>query len=203
MPSDVSAPAGGSERRTRRDALANQERLLAAAVAAMLREGRHVPMTTIAGDAGVGVGTLYRHYPSREDLLHALTERSFGMVLAVAESAAARPGRALDALDWFFDRTIEHRAQLVLPLHGGPTELRPESRTLRDGVHAAIARILERGRADGTVRADVTTADVVTFGATLAQPLSSVPDWDRVARRQKQLFLLGLSAPLVDPGQRS
>ena len=47
----------------RRDALANQERVLAAAVTAVLREGRQVPMATIAADAGVGVGTLYRRYP--------------------------------------------------------------------------------------------------------------------------------------------
>ena len=61
----------------RRDALANQERVLAAAVATLLREGRQASMATIAAEAGVGVGTLYRRYPSREALLSALTERSF------------------------------------------------------------------------------------------------------------------------------
>ena len=105
------------------DALANQERVLAAAVATLLREGRQASMATIAAEAGVGVGTLYRRYPNREALLSALTERSFQKVLAVAEDAADQQGTAMAALDRFLDRTIEHRDQLVLPLHGGPTAL--------------------------------------------------------------------------------
>ena len=60
-------PARGSEkRRVRSDAQANRERVLAAAVTAVLREGRQVPMGTIAADAGVGIGTLYRRYPNRK-----------------------------------------------------------------------------------------------------------------------------------------
>jgi AcrR family transcriptional regulator len=65
-------PVRGSEkRRVRSDAHANRERVLAAAVTAVLREGRQVPMGTIAADAGVGIGTLYRRYPNREALLEA------------------------------------------------------------------------------------------------------------------------------------
>lgn len=66
---------------TRSDALASQERPLAAAATAMLREGREVPMASIARDAGVGIGMLYRNYPTREAFLAALTERTFGPVL--------------------------------------------------------------------------------------------------------------------------
>jgi AcrR family transcriptional regulator len=81
-------PARGSEkRRVRSDAQANRERVLAAAVTAVLREDRHVPMGTIAADAGVGIGTLYRRYPNREALLKALTLRAFHLVLECAESA--------------------------------------------------------------------------------------------------------------------
>jgi len=65
-------PARGSEkRRVRSDAQANRERVLAAAVTAVLREGRQVPMGTIAAAAGVGIGTLYRHFPTREALVEA------------------------------------------------------------------------------------------------------------------------------------
>ncbi len=59
-------------RRPRRDAEANRERVLAAAAAAMLREGRTVPLANIAAEAGVGVGTLYRRYADRQALLRAL-----------------------------------------------------------------------------------------------------------------------------------
>lgn len=198
--SEDGVTTGVSGRCLRRDAQANRERVLAAAVAAMLRQGRYVPMTTIAREAGVGIATLYRSYPTREDLLQAVTERSFRLVLAAAQEAVRREGPALDALDWFLECTIEHRAELVLPLHGGPSGLSAASRALRAEVHRALTRVLERGRRDGSVRADVTTTDVVIFGATLAQPLSEVPDWDTLARRQKTLFLIGVSAPLARTG---
>lgn len=203
LDSDDVPAADGPGTRLRRDALANQERVLAAAVTAVLREGRQVPMATIAEEAGVGVGTLYRRYPTREALLAALTARSFAMVLTLAEQAAGRPGPAILGVEDFFDGTIEQRDQLVLPLHGGPSTLTSEAKSSQSGVHDAVGRLLERGRLDGTVRADVTPLDVVVFGAMLAQPLSQAPGWPEAARRQKVIFLAGL-APLPPnlPGPR-
>lgn len=178
----------------RSDALANQERLLAAAVTAMLREGQQVPMASIARDAGVGIATLYRNYPTREALLEALTERSFGLVLDVVDEAVATEHPAICTLEVFLTSTIAHREQLVLPLHGGPDDLTEESRRLREEIHSGIVRILERGRADRTVRSDVTAADVVFFGAMLAQPLSKDDDWlEENLLRQKRIFLAGLA----------
>src|SRR5580692_7769094 len=58
-----------SSREPRSDAARNHEALVRAATGAVHREGPRVPMATIAADAGVGIGTLYRHFPSREDLL--------------------------------------------------------------------------------------------------------------------------------------
>lgn len=179
---------------TRSDALANQERLLAAGVTAMLREGRQVPMASIARDAGVGIGTLYRNYPTRDALLAALTERSFGLVLDVVKAAAETEGPGIVALEAFLTSTIDHRDQLVLPLHSGPENLNDESRRLRDQINAGIERILSRGRGDRTVRADVTAYDVVFFGALLAQPLSSSDEWLAAnLARQQRIFLAGLA----------
>lgn len=178
----------------RSDAVANQERLLAAAVTAMLREGRQVPMASIARDAGVGIGTLYRNYPTRDALLDALTERSFGLVLNVVESAALAEGPAISALEEFFTSSIAHRDQLVLPLHGGPVNLTEKSLRIQDQIHTGIDRILERGHRDRTVRADVTAGDVVFFGAMLAQTLSPDDDWlDANLSRQEKIFLAGLA----------
>lgn len=189
-------------RPTRSDAVANQERLLAAAVAAMLRSGRQVPMASIARDAGVGVGTLYRHYPTREALLSALTERSFEMVLGVVEDVLAIDGPAIHAVEVFLTRTIAHRDQLVLPLHGGPAEVTGQARRTREEIHDGIRLILERGRRDRTIRADATSDDVVFFGAMLAQPLSDDVVWtEENLRRQLRIFLSGLapSGPGLDP----
>src|ERR1700722_19817073 len=71
----------------RSDAARNHEALVRAATAALHREGPHVAMATIAADAGVGIGTLYRHFRTREDLLDFLTRRSFEQVLANVRAA--------------------------------------------------------------------------------------------------------------------
>jgi AcrR family transcriptional regulator len=192
-----------SERRElRRDAAANRDRVLAAAAAAIRREGTGVPIATIAADAGVGVGTLYRRYPSREDLLAALTLRSFRLVLDAAQTAADCNGSGIDALRGFIEQTIEHGPELVLPMHGGPVPLDQEAVALRSEVHATIERVLRRGRQDSTIRADVTAFDVIVFGALLAQPLPHVADWRSAAQRQAKIYFDGL-ATKVQPLSRS
>lgn len=193
----MNSDPGTAGRRLRRDALANQERVLAAAVTTMVRQGRQVPMAVIAAEAGVGVGTLYRRYPTREALLDALTERSFRLVLTAARDAADGDGSGLDGIGRFLDRTIDHRAELVLPLHSGPAQLPPEAAAVQDEVHRAIGVLLARGVADQSVRDDVTTGDVVVFGAMLAQPLT--PTWTLLATRQRTLFLRGLAAVVAHP----
>ena len=85
---DASTETQRVARPLRSDAAANRERILAAATIAVRREGERVPMATIAEEAGVGIGTLYRHYPTRSALLVALTLRSFDLVLQHARAAA-------------------------------------------------------------------------------------------------------------------
>ncbi|SEP15220.1 TetR/AcrR family transcriptional regulator [Amycolatopsis saalfeldensis] len=178
----------------RRDAADNRERVLAAAAAAVRREGTAVPMATVAADAGVGVGTVYRHYPSREALLGALTHRSFRLVLDAARSAAGLDASAIEGIRSFLGRTIEHGADLVLPLHGGPATIDEAAVSLRDEVHRTLGSMLERGRRDGTIRPGVRTADLVVFGALLAQRLPHVEDWETVAHRQADIYVAGLAA---------
>ena len=184
---------GESRRSLRRDALTNQERVLAAAVTTMLREGRHVPMATIAAEAGVGVATLYRRYPNRETLLSALTHRTFELLLEQARAAEARDETALACLSWWWDRVIDQRDQLVLPLGGGPPVTNTQTLAAQSQLHQSLQRLLERGQGEGSIRDDITTHDVVIFGAMLVTPLPSTEDWDRTARRQKQIYLDGLA----------
>jgi putative acetyltransferase len=178
----------------RSDAAANRERVLDAAAAAVLREGEKVPIATVAADAGVGVGTLYRHFPTRRVLLAAVGHRSFRLVLDHARAAAARDEPAIDLIADFLERVLADRDGLILPLHGGPVSLDDETVALRVEIRAEIDAILRRGRADGTIRPDVTPIDVIITGALLAQPLPHVEDWDTVARRQMQIYLAGLAA---------
>jgi AcrR family transcriptional regulator len=152
-----------------------------------------VALATIAADAGVGAGTLYRRYSSRDALFVALTNRSFQMVLEAARRANDVGGTAIDCLRSFIDQTIEHGADLVLPLHGGPVPLDHDTIALRRKVRAALERILRQGYDDGTIRSDVTARDVIIFGALLAQPLPNAPDWKSLARRQAAIYFDGLA----------
>jgi AcrR family transcriptional regulator len=192
---------GESQRPLRRDALANQERVLAAAVTAVLRQGPQVPMATIAAEAGVGVATLYRRYPNREALLDALTHRAFKLLLEQARAAEAREETVLACLSWWWDRVIDQRDQLVLPLGGGPPITSTQTLAVQSQLHQSLQRLLQRGQREGSIRDDITTRDVVIFGAMLIAPLPGAEDWNHTARRQKQIYLDGLSPPATQrPG---
>jgi AcrR family transcriptional regulator len=198
----IAETTSSGRRELRRDAVANRDRVLAAAAAAIRREGTGVPIATIAADAGVGVGTLYRRYPSRDDLLAALTLRSFRLVLGAAQSAAECTDSGIDALRGFIERTIENGPELVLPMHGGPVPLDEDTVALRSEVHATIDKVLRRGRQDGTIRADVTAFDIIVFGALLAQPLPHVADWRSAARRQAKIYFDGLASKATPLSRR-
>ena len=179
-------------REKRSDAARNHEALVRAATAALHREGPRVSMATIAAEAGVGIGTLYRHFPSREDLLNYLTHRSFEQVLSNVQAAESDGATASDALRRFIEAAIAQRDELVLPLHGGSPVIVPETLAVREQVHRAVQRIIERGRTDGTINQDVTPRDVVVFGAMLAQPRQSDPEWDATGRRLLATYVNGL-----------
>ena len=164
-----------------------------AATSAVHREGLRVPMGTIAADAGVGIGTLYRHFPTREDLLSHLTHRSFQQVLTNANAAERDGATPIDALRLFVDAAISQRNELVLPLHGGPPFTAMATVTVRTKVHDVLQRTIDRGIANGTLRPDVTPRDIVAFGAMLAQPRPTDPGWDATCRRLLATYLRGIA----------
>lgn len=185
--------------RLRSDAVANRERVLAAAAIAVRRDGEMVPMAVIAANAGVGVGTLYRHYPSREHLLYALVLRSFDLVVRHARAAASSRESAPTALTRFFEDTINARDELVLPMHGGPVNNDERIVELREQVRDLLQQVLRRGHKEGTIRRDVTAIDIIVAGAMLAQPLPHTSNWDDVARRHSRIYVAGLAATPEQP----
>jgi len=201
--SEAPAVARTDARRPRSDAAANRERILAVATIAVRRDGETVPMARIADEAGVGIGTLYRHFPTRAALLAALTLRSFQLVLQHARGAALSDELAPAALTQFFDQTIAARDEFVLPLHGGPVIHDQTIVALQTEIRNLLEQVLARGRQDGTIRPDATPSDIIITGAMLAQPLPNAADWDQLAGRQARIFVAGLTAtdpPL--PGSR-
>jgi len=185
--------ATSSPREPRADATRNRQALIRAATAAVHREGPRVPMATIAAEAGVGIGTLYRHFSTREELLAYLTHGSFEKVLANAQTAERTGATATAALQLFVEAAISQRNDLVLPLHGGPRPRAPATRALQQQVHQIIQQIIDRGRGDGTIRQDVTPREIIALGAMLAQPRQADPDWDATCRRLLTTYLTGLS----------
>lgn len=179
-------------RQPRKDALRNRERVLDAAVELVRRDGETVPMAQIAEHAGVGVGTLYRHFPTREELLGALVHRSFGLALHNAQTAAAHPGSALEGVRSFFLATLRDRERFVLPLHGGPPVFTPATRAIQAEVRVALRALIERGTAAGELRTDLTPEDLILAASLLSRPLPGTGDWDHLARRQIDLMLHGL-----------
>jgi AcrR family transcriptional regulator len=152
-------------------------------------------MAKIAERAGVGVGTVYRHFATREELLGALVHRSFGLAVDNARAAAAHPGSALEGVRLFFLATMRDRERFVLPLHGGPPVFTPATRTRQADVRIALRTLLERGKVAGELRADLTPEDLIVASSLLSRPLPGTSDWDALARRQIDLMINGLGPP--------
>lgn len=192
----MTEPLPQTSRGLRSDAHRNRERVTEAAVAAFHRDGLTAPMATIAAEAGVGVGTLYRHFPTRDDLLDELTRRSFGVMLGHLEQALGAAGPATEVLRTFLLAVIADRDALVLPSTGGPPARGQRTLEVQGRLHATIREVLATGATDGSIRREVDVWDIAWLGATLAPPGRPGPTWDTIARRLLDTYLAGLgSAP--------
>jgi AcrR family transcriptional regulator len=182
----------GPPRELRSDAHRNRERVASAAVVALHRDGPSVPMATIAAEAGVGVGTLYRHFPTREDLLDELTFRSFQLMLGHIRHASRSGGTATESLREFLTAVIGDRHRMVLPATGGPPVTSERTRAVQAELHDAIRGLISRGAEDGTILRQVDMWDIAWLGALLAQPGRIGEALDAVFLRLLDSYLAGL-----------
>ena len=153
------------ERRPRADAERNRGRLLDAARAAFASGQSSVPLDQIARDAGVGIGTLYRHFPTREALVEALYRKELDDLCASAAVllATRSPQRALRAwMDRFADYVAAKR-EMADALRAVYASGAVSVSQARERLTAAVQVILDAGRADGTLRDDVRADDVVAM----------------------------------------
>ena len=160
-------------RRPRADAERNRTRLLDTARAAFASGQDTVTLDQIARDAGVGIGTLYRHFPTREALVEALYRKELGDLCASADDLlqSNSPDRALRAwMSGFADYVAAKRemADAIRAVFASGTVTVSQA---REELAAAVQTILNAGAADGTLRSDVRPQDVVamivgTFTAT-------------------------------------
>jgi AcrR family transcriptional regulator len=156
----------------RADARRNREQLLAVATAAFAAAEEPVSLEAIAREAGVGIGTLYRHFPNREALTEAVYRAELAEVSATAGDLLAQypPTQALR-------RWMDRYAAFVAAKQGMAESLRAVLATgaiqvsdTRAGIVGAVDQLLTAGVADGTMRAGVKADDVVSalIGVLLA-----------------------------------
>ena len=163
-------------RRPRADAERNRARLLDAARAAFTSGQASVTLEQVARDAGVGIGTLYRHFPTREALVEALYRKDLADLCATAGHLLKEqsPERALRAwMDGFAGYVAAKRemADALRAVFAAGTVTVSQA---REELTVAVRTILEAGVADGTLRNDVRPEDVVAMivGAFTATSLA-------------------------------
>lgn len=177
-------------RRLRADAARNRLRVLDAARAAFAEHGREAQMDDIARRAGVGVGTVYRHFPTKESLALALVEERFKAIIAFMRDELLPdpdPWRAIERSFEFCATTQEADrgyADVVASIAGGsPTVGGAPPALPHEDVAELMAlteQLLARAHAAGVVRADLRAADMPPFYAGLAKVVQAgIADWRR------------------------
>ena len=199
---------GIEARSLRRDALANRDRILAAAPEVFADLGADAPMEAVARRAGVGVGTLYRRFPTRESLVEALFEQAIGELISRAGQAADEADSAA-AFTGFLEAMMRTpMANIVvreLMVGSGSLEARDaRGARLLGELLPAVGRLVARAQEDGVIRKDFSPADVPPLLLALAAIASEArPIAPELWRRFMQLFLDGLrpeaATPLAHP----
>jgi AcrR family transcriptional regulator len=168
----ASAPA--PTRPMRADAVRNRARVLDAARAAFAAEGPGVALDEIARRAGVGAGTVYRHFPTKEALFEAVIMDRLLALAQDAETRLAGGGEAAAEFFGFFFTLIEDaekKADLAEALMATGVGLQPETLRAADRLAEAFQALLARAQQAGAVRADVAVDDLhaLVVGALAAE----------------------------------
>jgi AcrR family transcriptional regulator len=179
-------------RKPRSDAQRNRQRILEVAKLAFTRLGANASLDDIATQAGVGPGTLYRHFPTRDALIeavyHAEVEKLAGAARDFATTLAPLP--ALRAWMRLFVDYIAAK-QIIAPalntLVGGPTKLYEGSRSQ---VRGAIDALAKRAIESGDLRSDLDPFDLLRALIGVALVPSS-PDWQQSAKRLVDILISG------------
>jgi AcrR family transcriptional regulator len=189
MPRTPSKPA---PRKLRADAERNRVRILEIARDAFTQSGSQVSLDDVAKRAGIGAGTLYRHFPTRDALLEAVY-RTEVEKLAAAERELAAEMAPIEALRAWMLLFVDYIAakQLIAPalntLVGGPSKLFDSSGKL---VKVAIQALVERAIESGDLRPDLEPLDLLRALVGVSY-VATGPNWVQSARRLVEILILG------------
>lgn len=180
----------------RADARRNRERLLLAAIELILEVGAEPPLDEIARRGDVGIGTLYRHFPDRENLLDAVAQHILARSIEAAETVLTSAPDGYAALRQYMHAAVSLGAgvlNLIRPLLDDPdwTVQRTRMTTL-------LEAILERGKNDGHLRRGTQVLDIVFPVIRFSRPVTvGLPRADEraLAHRHLDIYIDGLGAP--------
>ncbi|MBU8896061.1 TetR/AcrR family transcriptional regulator [Corallococcus sp. H22C18031201] len=195
MSPQTSSPRSAAHRPSRADARRNFERLLAAAESAFIERGTDASLEEIARRAEVGIGTLYRHFPTRDALLAALLQDRLRVLGQRATELLDAPSPA-EALATWLRALVQHSATYrglagpMLQLLSADEDLTSACHDMRD----AGQRVLARAQAAGVIRADVSAPDVMALANSVAWAAEQSPVDPARAERLLAIMLEGLRA---------
>jgi AcrR family transcriptional regulator len=183
-------------RKPRADALRNRERILEVAKEAFTQQGANASLDEIAKQAGVGAGTLYRHFPTRDELIQGVYRNEVAK-LAAAAARFAETMPPLAALRAWMLLLVDYIAakHIIAPalntIAGGPSKLHEGSRTIIQG---AIDGLVRRAKKSGDLRRDLDAYDLLRALIGVSH-VGSGADWQQSARRLVDILIAG-SRPL-------
>lgn len=189
-PTDSAADTGAP--RMRADARRNEEAILDAAKLVFAQSGVDAPIREIAGQAGVGLGTLYRRFPTRADLVAAVFRREVDMCADAAAPLAAEcaPVDALAAWLMRYTRFLAAKQGLAAALRSGDTTFASLPAYFRSRFEPALAMLLGAAATAGQTRADIAPYDLLRAIGNLS--VSSDEDGIRHTERMVNLLIDGL-----------
>lgn len=194
----MSTPPTADERPLRADAERNRRRILLAAAEVFAERGLHATMDEVAERAGVGVGTVYRRFPNRDELIQALFDERLDQFVALADDGLTAPD-PWEGLVAFLERSLEMQAAdrglkelLHQHAHIGSDDRVAQ---IRERVLRVVEQLLGRAQAAGELRADVEPGDL----PMISQMIGAVSEFTQAEspdlwRRYLWLFLDGLRA---------
>ena len=191
-PGDGLEPQGQTDRRVRADAQRNIDTLLETAMAVFASSGVDAPVREIAEKAGVGVGTIYRHFPQRSDLIAAVFRREIDACADAAPVLAAE-NEAGEALARWVQRYVDFIAAkrgLAKALHSGDQAYDALPAYFKQRLEPALRTLLKSAASAGQIRPDITAEELL--GAVASLCMHAYAQGPEHARRLVSLLVDGL-----------